>query len=244
MFKVRKVSPYAYSRPKDSAVVTPLCRTTAFNRHSTNEGTYVSPYDQGFVDVGLDHIKVTLVQGLNEEMLKKTMSIATRAAVGLDMAAVHEDDYKDMFKGGLQSIMESQVVIFAVEGITRTCTHQLVRTRKAAFHQQSMRPSFMGVQPNTRVPESIWNNERARIAFLRAMEASHEAYRIAAEEDIAYQDCREVLLEGTETSILCEYPLREFINTYQYRACSMFNHQIVQVFREMGRLLVEASWNH
>ncbi len=63
---------------------------------------------------------------------------------------------------------------------------------------------------------------------------------MACEEDISYQDARYVLLEATDNYIMCEYSVREFMNVFAYRGCSMFSWEIVHVMREMRRLLVEA----
>jgi len=190
---------------------------------------------------GVDGIIVNLVQGIDEISFKRTLSKSVRATLGVDPAEVeNEDVWEEMLKGGLQTALESQTVVFEVSGVSRTCTHQLVRSRRAAFHQQSQRASFMGVEPNVRMPKSVANNPKVVHAFKEAFEASAIAYETACNEDIAYQDARFILPEATETYILCEYPLREFLNAYAYRACTMFQWEIQYVFREMGRVLSEA----
>jgi flavin-dependent thymidylate synthase len=154
------------------------------------------------------------------------------------MGKVPYPDWEEMLKGGLQTALETQVIVFAVSGVSRTCTHQLVRSRKAAFHQQSQRAGYMGDMPECRMPESIWRNPRARGEFLRATMASWRAYQVACEEDISYQDARFILPEGTTNFIMLEYPVREFLNVYAYRACSMFQWEIVQVMRQCKDVLV------
>lgn len=236
------------SRAFDDRTETNLLRDVAFNRHSINDGHHISPLDNGVVQVGTDGIEVRLVQGIDEAMFKRTMSMATQATIGLDLSgktmddlmAADNRDWEEMLKGGLQTALETQVIIFAVSGVSRTCTHQLVRSRKASFHQQSQRASYYGDRPEARMPESVFRNERARDAWLRAKDVSDIAYRIACEEDISYQDARFILLEGTNNYILCEYNVREFMNVFAYRGCSMFSWEIVHVMREMRRLLVEA----
>lgn len=237
---------YTFSRAFGLVDTNPLLTDLAFNKHSLNDGHHHSPYDEGRIDIGLDNLKVRLVQGIDEDAFRMTLSKAQRATIGIpdeEVGRFHSpDDYGDweeMLKGGLQTALESQTVIFEVAGVARATTHQLVRSRRAAFHQQSMRASFFGEQPNTRMPESVWRNPRARDAFVRAVEASHEAYRIACEEDVSYQDARYILPIGTETYIMCEYPVREFLAVYAYRACSMFQWEICHAVREMGRLLGE-----
>jgi thymidylate synthase ThyX len=274
-----------------------LTRDVAFNRHSMNDGEHVGPSDNGKVQIGTDGIEVVLVQGIDVEALKRTLSMATRATIGLDiskglpgdwehcqafcdwykhasqglgdaMAMARPDftcglhdkheykktqtedphyrgristgDWEEMLKGGLQTALESQVIVFAVSGASRTCTHQLVRSRRAAFHQQSQRASYMGDMPECRMPESIWRNPQARNAFLRLTMKSWSTYQELCDMDISYQDARFALLEGTTNFILLEYPVREFLNVYAYRGCSMFQWEIVHVMRECRRVLIEA----
>lgn len=273
-----------------------LVADVAFNRHSMNDGHHVSPFDNGTVQVGLDGIEVKLVQGLDEDAFKRTLSAATRATIGMDLSqtlpgewehcAAFEDwvmgrirngqdyqqwampdlgcghsdhvikesidkptkfagkapfpDWEEMMKGGLQTALETQVIVFAVKGVSRTCTHQLVRSRKASFHQQSQRASYFGDNPEMRMPESIWQNVAARDAFLRSALEAHKAYRVICDQDISYQDARFVLPEGTTGFIMLEYSVREFLNVYQYRACSMFQWEIVEVMRQCKAALVDA----
>ena len=239
---------YGTSRSADDVRETNLLRDVAFNRHSMNDGEHVSPLDNGMIQVGADNIEVRLVQPVDEENFKRVMSMATRATIGLDLSgktmddlmAADNRDWEEMLNGGLQTALETSVIVFAVSGVSRTCTHQLVRSRRASFHQQSQRAGWYGNQPEVRMPESVWRNQRARQAFLAAKAASDYAYNVACNEDISYQDARYVLLEGTDNYIMCEYSVREFMNVYAYRGCSMFSWEIVAVMREMRRLLVEA----
>jgi thymidylate synthase ThyX len=218
-----------------------LLADVGFNNHSINDGSHTSPSDNAEIQVGVDGLKVRLLQGIDEDKLKDVLSRATKATTGLAYDSPADDrDWEEMMRGGLQAALESQVVVFEVFGASRALTHQLVRSRRAGFHQQSQRATFYGDYPEVRMPESIARNDRARTAFLRAAEAAAEAYRTAAEENISYQDARFSLLEGTTNYIVCEYPLREFFAVYSYRACSMFMWEMVVAMRAMGKALVEA----
>lgn len=288
-----------YSRELGEVDESPLLADVAFNRHSMNDGHHVSPSDNGKVQIGADGIIVKLAQKIDEDALKKTLSAAVRATIGLDvsqtlpgdwehcaaleawakerigrgqdfqgyaangLACDHEAhrleerfkeervfegqapmaDWEEMLKGGLQTALETQVIVLAVSGVSRTCTHQLVRSRRASFHQQSQRAGYMGDCPEVRLPESIWKNERALNAVVNAYLTAHQAYRICCEEDISYQDARYVLPEGTTNFILLEYTVREFLNVFAYRACSMFSWEIVHVMREAKKVLIaEHPW--
>lgn len=232
--------PYGGSRDWDDRTETPLLKDVAFNRHSMNDGHHVSPKDNAMVQVGDDGIVVRLVQGLNPEF-RSVLSKAQRATIGISLDEPDDDnrDWEEMLQGGLQTALESQVVVFEVEGVSRACTHQLVRSRRAAFHQQSMRASFYGRQPEMRIPESMYNlPEEVKVIWMDAMRAAHDAYAAACDADVSYQDARYILPEGTTNYIMLEYPLREFINVYAYRACSMFQWEIVSVMRMCRQILV------
>jgi len=231
---------YKASRAWGDQKETALLRDVAFNRHSMNDGHHVSPSDNDRIMIGDDGITVKLVQGLNPEFTK-VLSKATRATIGIDLYGPDTDDrdWEEMLKGGLQTALESQVVIFEISGVSRTCTHQIVRTRKAAFHQQSQRASYYGSGPEQRMPESVWRApDDVRQIWCDAIEKCRQAYIAATQADISYQDARYILPEGTTNYILVEYPLRVFIDTYAYRGCAMFSWEIVTVFRMMREILV------
>jgi thymidylate synthase (FAD) len=242
----------------------PLLRDFAFNKHHRNfaEGGagIVSPSTNANNHVGLDGIHVRLVQGLpSEKDVAKviwkgraaTRGLAVGEATDEQMWAEIGDDpetWREMFKGGLQTAMEAFVLVFEVSGVSRTCTHQLVRSRRAGFHQQSQRAgsyvSEDGIGADVRIPESVWramDDQELADAWNDALTATRRAYRIACEAGVSYQDARFILPEGTENYIICEYNLREFLAVHDYRACSMFQWEIVHVTREMGRLLKEQS---
>lgn len=252
-----------WSRASDQVDTNPLLRDVAFNKHSRNfapgGADIVSPTAQGINQVGIDGIGVKLVQGLPAERdVARVIWKGQQATKGVDIsddsamdAAIGDDPegWQEMFKGGLQTAMEAFVLVFEVSGASRTCTHQIVRSRRAGFHQQSQRAgSYVtedGIGTNVRVPESV---RRAMVAdgdvadaWQEALYWSRRAYRLACEADVSYQDARYILPEGTTNYIMCEYTLREFLNVYAYRACSMFSWEITHVVREMGKLLVADS---
>jgi thymidylate synthase (FAD) len=255
----------------------PLLRDVAFNKDSRNYSVgganIVSPSAKGLNHVGLDGIHVNLIQGLPEQIevakvIWKGRAATRGLAISNDVEAQMLDEivndpqtWQEMFKGGLQTAMEAFVLVFEVGGVSRTMTHQLVRSRRAGFHQQSQRAgSYVhpnGTGPNVRIPESVWaamwrpapdendpevhDNPALQAAWAEALAWSRRAYRLACETDVSYQDARFILPEGTENYIICEYTLREFLNVYAYRACSMFQWEICAVMRQMGQALKDQS---
>jgi flavin-dependent thymidylate synthase len=245
-----------------------LTKDYAFNRKSFAEDQPENP-DQGQIHVGLDNIEVELVQDYNDDDLRKVCSYAINATRGIDPRDPPDlVDWEEMLQGGLQTALEDFRIAFAVYGASRTATHQIVRSRQAAFHQQSQRAHYYGDRPSVRMPESFVGPPLALrdneywTAFMRATKdihlsggavitsvadeyealAEHAAwfYRLATKQDVSYQDARFGLLEGTANFIMWEGSLREFMNVYAYRACSMFQWEIAGIFRLMREKLVEA----
>lgn len=213
----------------------------AFNNHENNGGKAISPYDTGVVDYGTDGLRVRLLQGINEEQMRKTLRRTIRATNGVDPSAPDEDtDPEEMFRGGLQTALESQVIVFEVIGASRVLTHQIVRSRRAAFHQQSQRATWYGDRPNQRWPVSVAEYDGLEEVWDRALLAAWDAYKAATDAGMSYQDARYILPEGTTNYILCEYSIREFINLYAYRGCSMFQWEMVHFARSARRALVDA----
>lgn len=239
-FEPRQPSGYAASRDWSDREVTPALRDVAFNRHAYQDGRHISPMDNGMIQVGDDSINVMLVQGLNPEF-EKVLSMTTRATIGIDLRSYDEDtrDWEEMLQGGLQTALESQVIVFAVSGASRTATHQIVRTRKAAFHQSSQRASWLGAEPEVRIPESVWlQSDDVRRLWFDSIRRAHIAYRAACDAGVSYQDARFILPEGTTAYIMMEYPLREFMNVYAYRGCYMFQWEIRSIMAAARDILV------
>lgn len=76
---------------------------------------------------------------------------------------------------GHESPLEHVSFTFAIEGISRVTTHQLVRHRLASYSQQSQRYVKLD-QFEYIIPPAIENDEYAKRIFIEHMEKSQEAY--------------------------------------------------------------------
>lgn len=230
--------------------VDPLLSDVAFNNHDRNDGSHVSPFDNNVVQVGLDGLEVQLLQGINEEDFKQVLARGVRATTGLTAptrsgvspdSAVSDADWQEMLRGGLRQGLETQVIVFEVWGASRALTHQLVRSRRAGFLQQSQRATWYGDRPEVRMPESIWRSTtEVRKLWVEAVMASWAAYSAACDAGVSYQDARYILTEGTTNYIQCQYTVAEFINVFAYRGCSMFLWEMVGCMRKMRDVLLQA----
>lgn len=76
---------------------------------------------------------------------------------------------------GHESPVEHVTFTFAIEGISRACSHQIVRHRLASYSQQSQRYVKLD-QFEYIIPPEIEKLPRAKETFIEHMEASQKAY--------------------------------------------------------------------
>lgn len=148
-------------------------------------------------------------------------------------AARQEEFVRKVVASGHQSPIEHVKFTFAVEGVSRALTHQLVRHRIASFSQQSQR-YVKETDFDYIIPPSIESNTAARENFLKAMRDIQAGYtellalfkeRGISGED-AYQDTRFVLPQAAETKIVVTMNCRELILFFQQRCCNRAQWEI------------------
>ena len=111
---------------------------------------------------------------------------------------------------GHESPLEHVSFTFAIEGISRACTHQIVRHRIASYSQQSQRYVKLE-QFEYIIPPAIESNPEAKRIFIEAMERDQKAYDELVDlllEDILidkhaadYGSCiREILKENPDVA--------------------------------------------
>jgi flavin-dependent thymidylate synthase len=120
---------------------------------------------------------------------------------------------------------------FAVQGVTRACTHQMVRTRTASFAQQSMRVTDMsGFQYLT--PQ--WMGGNAEEIYCDAMENINTSYKEMRSMGVAEEDARGVLPTNILTNIVCCYNLRAMSDLVKSREGGRTQSEYREAVRLMG----------
>ena len=130
---------------------------------------------------------------------------------------------------GHESPLEHVSFTFAIEGISRACTHQIVRHRIASYSQQSQRYVKLE-QFEYIIPPAIEKNPEAKRIFIETMERDQKAYDELVDlllEDILidkhaadYGSCiREILKENPDavpdTSKVLDLYAEKFIENYR-----------------------------
>ena len=148
----------------------------------------------------------------------------------------------DLFKSGHLSTFEHVSFTFAIDGLSRVASHQLVRHRLASFSQQSQRYVKMKYDPEAVIiPDAIKNNPEAEKIFIEAVKKSQEAYKNLIELGIAKEDARFILPHGHSTRLVLTMNARELHHFFSLRLCRRAQWEIHELARQMLALCREKA---
>ncbi len=106
---------------------------------------------------------------------------------------------------------------FAVEGVSRALSHQLVRHRIASYSQKSQR--YVDERNFSYItPPSIAANPEAAAVFHEQIARLHDAYRELALV-VPREDARYLLPNAAETQLICTFNARSLLNFFKLRCC-------------------------
>ncbi len=145
---------------------------------------------------------------------------------------------------GHEDIIEHISVTFLVEGISRTCSHQLVRHRLASYSQESQRYVSLdkgGWKPI--LPPDIADNEEAAAILAEAWEDLQAAYGKLRQLGIKKEDARFLLPNATETRLVLSMNLRSLRHFFHLRCDVAAQWEIRNMAREMLRLVYPLAPN-
>ncbi len=159
-------------------------------------------------------------------------------------------------RSGHLSVLEHAVATFAVEGISRVCSHQLVRHRLASYSMASQRyvnmEDFEYVMPETIEEGEVSFTKEVRGETVEASEDFAHEYReymsyaqslysdmVAA--GIPEEDARYVLPNACCTNIVVTMNARELGTFFRYRLCDRAQWEIRELAQRMYDLCMEIS---
>ena len=165
---------------------------------------------------------------------------------------------------GHESPIEHISFTFGIEGISRACSHQLVRHRMASYSQKSQRyvneDGFEYI-----VPPEIEKIPEAKEEFLSQMKVIEDGYHKLAEiltekhtqeflasglsekdavykaKKKAFEDARFVLPNACETKIVVTMNARSLMNFFSLRCCNRAQWEIKAVADEMLKLCCQVA---
>ena len=131
------------------------------------------------------------------------------------------------------SVFEHVSYTFLIDGISRACSHQLVRHRLASFTQASQRHHESGqdsyIKPNGLSPlqADVWVN---------AMRDADKAYRRLIDMGVPLEDARSVLPNASATTIIMSMNARELAHFLELRLCNKAQREIRELAQEIHKL--------
>ena len=165
---------------------------------------------------------------------------------------------------GHESVMEHVSFTFGIEGVSRACTHQLVRHRIASYSQKSQRyvneNGFEFITPPDieAIPEAKSEFDRMmreitssyeKIAALLTEKHTAELVAEGLDENtavpkakkLANEDARFLLPNACETKIVVTMNVRSLFNFFRHRCCRRAQWEIRAVAEEMLRLCLQEA---
>lgn len=216
-------------------------------------------------------MKVELISHtpLPEELIAKSAKLCY-SAVGVDqisekLTPQSTQSFLEMLtKISHASPLEHASFTFAVEGVSRVLSHQLVRHRLASYSQQSQRyvnledfeyiipPSIEAIPQAKKLYEETM--ERDRQAYISLVDTLMEGHTQALvdqgipedrakkqAEKMAIEDARYVFPNACETKIVLTMNARSLLHFFSLRCCQRAQWEIRQMAIEMLRAVKEVA---
>ena len=158
-----------------------------------------------------------------------------------------------VLSSGHKSIAEHVYFTFAIEGISRACSHQLVRHRHCTFSQQSQR--YVEIKEDISLLEGIhytteeyasgiekchelieildkyfvWNHDD--YAQFHSLCNALYSYLFQIREGVKPEDARQVLPNATKTNLVMSCNLNELMHICNLRLCTRAQKEIRELFQ-------------
>ena len=141
---------------------------------------------------------------------------------------------KKIIKLGHYSVLEHATFTFAIEGISRVTSHQLVRHRIASFSQQSQR--YVKIKKKGFpyvIPKSIAKDKKLIKIYTDTIKKLDESYNLFLDHNIAIEDARYILPQAVETKIIVTANARELLHIFKIRCCNRAQWEIRELAKRM-----------
>ncbi len=133
---------------------------------------------------------------------------------------------RTIMNSGHFSTLEHAAYTFAIDGVSRALTHQLVRHRLASYNQQSQRYVSYETEPQFVVPPRVAEDADASAAYDEATASAFAAYRSLLDAGVAPEDARYLLPNAMESKIVVTMNVRELLHFLELRCCKRAQWEI------------------
>ncbi|MDR2106148.1 MAG: FAD-dependent thymidylate synthase [Coriobacteriales bacterium] len=183
-----------------------------------------------------------LYHTLNPERAVATAARLCYAPVGaVELMESMSDEQVDrvlatIMRSGHFSALEHASYTFAIDGVSRALTHQLVRHRVASYNQQSQRYVTYSGEPEVVVPQTVAADPEALATFNPAIDVAWATYAQLVEAGVPAEDARYVLPNACITKIVVTMNIRELLHFFEVRCCRRAQWEIQQLAHRMLEL--------
>ncbi|MFW6014393.1 MAG: FAD-dependent thymidylate synthase [Nanoarchaeota archaeon] len=146
---------------------------------------------------------------------------------------------KKLLQLGHESPIEHASFTFAIEGISRACSHQLVRHRIASYSQQSQR-YVDSSDYSYIIPPSVKKDEKLKEHYENIMSEIGKFYE-ELKESVPKEDARFVLPNACETKLVITMNARSLKNFFKHRTCIRAQWEIRNMAQKMLKICREES---
>lgn len=150
------------------------------------------------------------------------------------------DLIKKLLDSGHMSPFEHVNFTFAIEGISRSCSHQLVRHRIASYSQQSQRYVSESHMKYI-IPGTIVGDPSTYEIYDDAIMHCERAYNALVEAGVPAEDARYLLPNAAQTNIVMTMNARELLHFFNQRCCRRAQWEIRELANKMLALCKEVS---
>jgi len=130
------------------------------------------------------------------------------------------------------SILEHASFTFSISGISRVCSHQLVRHRMASYSQQSHRTVTM-TRSDIIIPPSIQKIPQSLRIFTECTDTAFRAFNELRKLGVQLEDARYILPNALKTNMTLSMNARELIHFFKLRLAASAQWEIRELAQKM-----------
>lgn len=142
-----------------------------------------------------------------------------------------------ILQSGHLSTCEHASFTFGIDGISRACSHQLVRHRLASYSQQSQRYVRFN-EPEIVVPPGIAADKELEESFRERSLQAFGYYQELLDAGVEPEDARYLLPQAVATKIVVTMNARELLHYFTLRTCERAQWEIRGLAEEMLKLVL------
>ncbi len=141
-----------------------------------------------------------------------------------------------IMKSGHHSALEHASYTYAIDGVSRALTHQLVRHRIASFNQQSQRYVTHDGEPEVVTPGTVAADPQLKAVFDAAIDGAYSTYAQLIDAGVPAEDARYILPNACASKIVVTMNIRELLHFFELRCCRRAQWEIQDLANRMLEL--------